>query len=47
MLGLIDGFQPKFLKQYADLRTAALEATRTYVQEVHEGLFPDEAHSHE
>ena len=47
MLGLTDGFQPKFLKQYADLRTAALDATRAYVSEVRDGTFPDAAHSHE
>jgi 3-methyl-2-oxobutanoate hydroxymethyltransferase len=47
MLGLTEGFQPKFLKQYADLRTAAFEAAQTYVAEVRDGKFPDDAHSHE
>ena len=47
MLGLTEGFQPKFLKQYADLREAALNATRSYISEVRDGRFPDEAHSHD
>ena len=47
MLGLTDGFQPKFLKQYADLRAATSDAVRKYVGEVRDGAFPDDAHSHE
>jgi len=47
MLGLTDGFNPKFLKRYAELRQTVLEATRTYVTEVHDGVYPDESHSHE
>jgi 3-methyl-2-oxobutanoate hydroxymethyltransferase len=47
MLGLTEGFQPKFLKRYAELRDAARAATQAYVAEVREGRFPDEAHSHE
>lgn len=46
MLGL-SGFQPKFLKQYADLRGIVLSATRQYIQEVGDGTFPDSAHSHD
>lgn len=47
MLGLTEGFHPKFLKHYADLRTAATDAVTQYIQEVREGQFPDDAHSHE
>ena len=47
MLGLTKGFQPKFLKQYADLHAAALDATTRYLQEVRDGQFPDANHSHE
>ena len=47
MLGLTEGFHPKFLKHYADLRTVATEAVTRYVQEVRDGQFPDDAHSHE
>lgn len=47
MLGLTDGFQPKFLKHYAQLGKAATQAVRDYVSEVREGIFPDAAHSHD
>ena len=47
MLGLTEGFHPKFLKRYAELRETALSAIRQYAAEVREGLFPDEAHSHD
>ncbi|MCX7409772.1 MAG: 3-methyl-2-oxobutanoate hydroxymethyltransferase [Planctomycetota bacterium] len=47
MLGLTDGFQPKFLKRFANLRETALNATRQYITEVAQGEFPDAAHSHE
>jgi 3-methyl-2-oxobutanoate hydroxymethyltransferase len=46
MLGLNPGFQPKFLKQFGDLRTSALTAIQSYVNEVRNGNFPDAAHSH-
>ncbi len=46
MLGL-SGFQPRFLKKYADLRSTVISATRDYVREVGDGTFPDAAHSHE
>ena len=48
MLGLTSpDFSPKFLKRYADLRTATSKAAQTYIQEVRGGQFPDEAHSHQ
>jgi 3-methyl-2-oxobutanoate hydroxymethyltransferase len=46
MLGLTGGFQPKFVKAYADLRTIATDAIQKYVNEVGAGTDPDEAHSH-
>lgn len=46
MFGLTSGFNPKYLKRYADVRSLALEATRQYIDEVQRGLFPDDAHSH-
>jgi len=45
--GLYPGKPRKFVKQYADLRTALLSAASTYRSEVAEGAFPTEAHSHE
>ncbi|MGH7201177.1 MAG: 3-methyl-2-oxobutanoate hydroxymethyltransferase [Planctomycetaceae bacterium] len=47
MLGLTDGFQPKFLKRYADLRETVLAAVKQYAAEVRDGDFPDAAHSHD
>lgn len=46
MLGLT-GFQPRFLKPYADLRSVVLSATKDYIREVGDNTFPDAAHSHE
>ena len=46
MFGL-SGFQPKFLKKYADLKNTAIEATRAYISDVQQGHFPDQNHSHE
>jgi 3-methyl-2-oxobutanoate hydroxymethyltransferase len=47
MLGLSNGFNPKFLKRYADLRSSVLEAVSQYAEDVRAGTFPDDAHSHE
>jgi 3-methyl-2-oxobutanoate hydroxymethyltransferase len=47
MFGLNEGFNPKFLKRYAELRKTVIEATQRYVQEVRDGEFPDAAHSHD
>jgi 3-methyl-2-oxobutanoate hydroxymethyltransferase len=47
MLGLTEGFQPKFLKRFADLRSVAFDAATQYIKEVREGQYPDASHSHE
>ena len=47
MLGITPGFQPRFLKRYAELRDVAKEAVTQYVAEVQNGQFPDAAHSHD
>ena len=44
VLGLSD-LTLKFTKQYANLRTAAIEATAAFVREVRDGTWPDDAHS--
>ena len=44
VLGLSD-LTLKFAKPYANLRTAAIDATAAYVREVRDGAFPDDAHS--
>lgn len=47
MLGLTPGFNPKFLKKFADLRTPAVDAVQNYVAEVQAGTFPGKEHTHE
>jgi len=44
-LGLNKGFEPKFLKRFADLHGAALEGIKAYAQEVREGSYPGPEHS--
>jgi 3-methyl-2-oxobutanoate hydroxymethyltransferase len=45
MLGLFDRFQPRFVKQYAELAGEIRQAVMNYCQEVREGRFPDADHS--
>lgn len=47
MLGVTEGFHPKFLKHYAELGKLAREATEKYVEEVKSGVFPSQEHAHE
>lgn len=47
MLGLTNGFRPKFLKQYADLRAITTSAVEAYVADVKSGTFPGAEHSHD
>ena len=44
LLGLFDGFRPKFVKRYADLGTATRTALREYADEVRRGTFPAAEH---
>ena len=44
VLGLTD-LRLKFAKQFADLRVASIDATRTYVGDVRDGVWPDDEHS--
>ncbi|MEW6527075.1 MAG: 3-methyl-2-oxobutanoate hydroxymethyltransferase [Spirochaetota bacterium] len=43
MLGLNKGFNPKFLKRYADLYTTSQQAIQDYCKEVKEHIFPAES----
>ena len=43
--GLRTGRMPRFVKQYADLRSVLLEAARTYDSEVKDGSFPAPEHT--
>jgi 3-methyl-2-oxobutanoate hydroxymethyltransferase len=45
VLGLFDRFTPKFVKRYAEIGRVATDAIAEYVREVHNGAFPDDAHS--
>lgn len=45
LLGLNPGFQPKFLKRYANMDTDVRAAVETFVGEVREGLYPTDEHS--
>jgi len=45
MLGLFDDFTPKFVKRYADLKTAISGAVKSYIDEVKDKKFPQEEHS--
>jgi 3-methyl-2-oxobutanoate hydroxymethyltransferase len=45
MVGLFDKFVPKFVKQYANIRSIVLDAISAYGKEVREGVFPGPAHS--
>lgn len=44
VLGLSDS-NYRFVKQYTDIRTPAVDATRAYVAEVRDGSWPDDEHS--
>ena len=45
LLGLFDKFIPKFVKQYNNLAPIIKQTLDSYVSEVKNGSFPDEAHS--
>ena len=45
LLGLFQGMRPRFVKRYAELGLAAVEAVRRYSDEVRGGAFPTAEHS--
>ena len=45
LLGMYRGMRPKFVKRYAELGDAVVDATRQYVDEVRSGAFPAPEHS--
>ncbi|MBI5025471.1 MAG: 3-methyl-2-oxobutanoate hydroxymethyltransferase [Nitrospirae bacterium] len=45
VIGLFERFVPKFVKRYANLKEEALNAIRTYKEEVEKGIFPSDEHS--
>jgi 3-methyl-2-oxobutanoate hydroxymethyltransferase len=44
-LGMYPDLRPRFVKRFAEVGEAIVEATRAYVSEVQGGAFPTEAHS--
>lgn len=44
-LGLNPGFQPRFLRRFAELHDAATEGVRAYVKAVRDGAYPADEHS--
>ena len=47
MLGLNEGFSPKFLKRYGELAAATREAVQAYATEVRSGTYPGPEHGFE
>ncbi len=46
MLGLTEGYLPKFVKPFASFRKTGIDAISAYRKEVKEGTFPDDRHSY-
>ena len=46
MLGMTQGFSPRFLRRYADLNTVMTDAIGQYVTDVKAGDFPNESESY-
>lgn len=45
ILGKFDGFSPKFVRKYADIKTTIKDAVSNYVKDVKEQTFPDDNES--
>jgi 3-methyl-2-oxobutanoate hydroxymethyltransferase len=45
LLGMDKGFNPKFVKRYANLHDTITGAVQTYMKEVKDGQFPSEEHT--
>jgi 3-methyl-2-oxobutanoate hydroxymethyltransferase len=46
MLGMTQGFSPRFLRRYADLNGVITDAVSRYVEDVKNGDFPNENESY-
>jgi len=46
MAGFSTGYNPKFVKKYADVQSVLARAVRQYADEVRGGIFPDESHTY-
>lgn len=45
LLGLFEGFRPKFVRRYAELSSSVRDASSRYIDDVHQGRFPLEGES--
>ncbi|NPA48630.1 MAG: 3-methyl-2-oxobutanoate hydroxymethyltransferase [Thermodesulfobacteria bacterium] len=45
LLGLFEGFRPRFVKRYANFAEEGRKAIQKFISEVKEGIFPGEEHS--
>lgn len=45
LLGVTDGFCPKFVKKYADVHTTAVNAVKAYIEDVKSRKFPAPEHT--
>ena len=46
MLGINQGFSPRFLRRYADLATTITDAVGSYITDVKSSDFPNEKESY-
>src|SRR6266403_2197718 len=46
MLGFYEGHAPRFVKRYAELGDAIVDALGRYAEEVRSGAFPEEQHTY-
>ena len=46
MLGMTKGFNPKFLRRYADLNTVMTDAIGNYIRDVKSSDFPNSEESY-
>ncbi|MBS7287985.1 MAG: 3-methyl-2-oxobutanoate hydroxymethyltransferase [Candidatus Freyarchaeota archaeon] len=47
MLGFFEGFKPKFVKQYCNIRKFIMDAVGKYISEVRSGIYPTVEYSYE
>ncbi|MCH4889011.1 3-methyl-2-oxobutanoate hydroxymethyltransferase [Acidaminobacter sp. JC074] len=45
VLGMYQGLQPKFVKRYKETGLDIIEATKAYINEINEGVFPAKEHT--
>lgn len=47
LVGLSNGYLPKFVKKYADLHAVVIQAVKDFKEDVERKQFPDETHSYQ